>query len=152
MTATDHVEAKSADVLCAAIVRVKMYNHASMRMVCKLFSWRAVHHEGLHAELTMLQGRTLKSPLRVTVQGNSIAHVDGLSHLSALLSLDLSCNRIMKVTHLSSLTLLRHLAVHGNQITSLAGEPPMCLLVQLISLLYKAYRNGRRHKCNSCQS
>ncbi len=67
--------------------------------------------------------------LCMTVQGNSIAHMDGLSHLSALLSLDLSCNRILKVTHQSSLTLLRHLALHGNQITSLAGAPPMCFLI-----------------------
>ncbi len=57
----------------------------------------------------------------VPLQDNGITQTDGLSHLTALLSLDLGCNRILKVTHMSNLTMLRHLAVHDNQITSLAG-------------------------------
>ena len=50
--------------------------------------------------------------------------MDGLTHLSVLLSLNLSNNRIVKIAAMSSLTMLRHLSLHGNQITSLTGAPP----------------------------
>lgn len=69
------------------------------------------------------------------LQGNSITQTDGLTHLSLLLNLVLSRNRIMKITHLSGLTMLRHLSVHGNQITSLAGKPAMQLCASLSSAL-----------------
>lgn len=57
------------------------------------------------------------------MQSNCITHMDGLSHLSVLLSLNLSNNRIVKIAAMSSLTMLRHLSLHGNQITSLTGAP-----------------------------
>ena len=52
-----------------------------------------------------------------------MTQVGGLSHLSALLSLNLSGNRLCKITDLSSLTTLRHLALYANQLTSLSGVP-----------------------------
>ena len=59
--------------------------------------------------------------LLVVWQGNSITQVSGLSHLSALLSLNLSRNRLCKLTDLHNLTTLRHLTLHANQLTSLSG-------------------------------
>lgn len=61
-------------------------------------------------------------PSLVIWQGNGITQITGLSHLSALVSLDLSGNRLSKITDLGTLTALRHLALYANQLTSLSGK------------------------------
>lgn len=62
------------------------------------------------------------NPPLVVWQGNGITQVTGLSHLSGLLSLDLSSNRLSRITDVHNLTALRHLALYANQLTSLSGK------------------------------
>lgn len=57
----------------------------------------------------------------VSIQGNHISQLDGVTQLPSLTLLDLSCNRVTRLPALSTLTRLQHLNMYSNQITSLAG-------------------------------